>query len=239
MFAKCLEIPRDKIMVMDNPLRKAQRGGQPGVWTKNEILQGLEYFYELNGRYPTAREIDAFIYLPSSRSIQRQFGGLVNLRQDLIPGSHMDFTKGTYRSAKAKESWDRAAQYEEEFYIFLIGHFDSVAVHEHKVMRPGNVSSDFYIYLDEDSGVVIDLFYAKDLFSLSNVVSIKHKRYINLPYETHFILIGNDNITLQDVQKLMQNKKTPLPSHIAVDTELNFKSSTIYNIKLRSNYSRN
>lgn len=121
----------------------------------------------------------------------------------------------------------------------MITHFDPVAVHEHKIMRPGNVSCDYYIYLNEDSGIVIDLFYAKDLFSLSNVVSIKLKRYTSLPYGVHFILIGNDSITIHDIQRLMKNRKTSLPLHITVDTELNFKTSTVYDIKLRSNYARN
>lgn len=89
---------------MDIPLRKAQRGGQPGIWTKQDILIGLKYFYELYNRYPTSREIDAFEYLPSSRSIQRQFGGLISLRKDLIPDSHLDFTKGTLIGAQKQKN---------------------------------------------------------------------------------------------------------------------------------------
>lgn len=207
-------------------------------WTKTQVLAGLEHFYELYKRYPTAREIDAFEYLPSSRSIQRQFGGLVVLRSELIPNSHSSFTRGVYRSARAKESWHRAAKYEEEFYHFLCQCFDTVAIHEHKVMRPGNISSDYYIYFDENNGVVIDLFYAKDLFSLSNVVNIKLKRYANLPYETYFVLVGNGSIMIDDIQKMIANRKIPLPSQISVDTEQNFKSSTILKLKNKSKFSR-
>lgn len=106
-------------------------------------------------------------------------------------------------------------------------------------MRPGNISSDYYIYFDENKGAVIDLFYAKDLFSLSNVVNIKLKRYVNLPYETYFVLVGNESIKIEDIRKMIINRKIPLPSQILVDTEQNFKSSTILKLKKKSKFSRN
>jgi len=218
-------------------MRKSQLGSQE-AWTKEQILAGLQHYYKIHGHYPTARDIDVFEYLPSSRSIQRQHGGLVALRQELIPDSDSDYTRGPARSARAKESWDRAVKYEEEFYSFLVNNFDPVAVHEHKVMRPGNINCDYYIYLDEDSGIVIDLFFAKDLFSLANVVNIKLKNYRDLPYETIFVLVGNDQVTIQKIQEMLARKITPLPSHITVDTEANFKKTTIITLKQSSKFSR-
>jgi len=218
-------------------LRIARLGNQDGKWTRSQISAGLQKFYEVYGRYPTSREIDAFEYLPSARSIQRKYGGLISIRKELIPESHADYTKGAYRSAKAKESWHRAAKYEEEFYNFLLEHFDPVAVHEHKIMRPGNIASDFYIYTSESDGVVIDLFYAQDLFSLSSIVSIKLKRYVGLPYRIIFVLVGNQTITAQRIQKLMLNRISSLPKNISIDTEANFKSATIFAIKRNSKYS--
>ncbi len=50
-------------------------------WTVNKIRDGFEKFYELHSRYPTAHDIDDFHLLPSSRQIQRKFGGLTNLRK--------------------------------------------------------------------------------------------------------------------------------------------------------------
>ena len=52
------------------------------IWTKENILNGLRKFFDDTGRYPTATEIDQNEYLPSSRQIQRAFGGLRNLRKD-------------------------------------------------------------------------------------------------------------------------------------------------------------
>ena len=48
-------------------------------WTVNR-KEGFERFVQENGRLPSAVEIDAIDYLPSSRLIQRKFGGLERLR---------------------------------------------------------------------------------------------------------------------------------------------------------------
>lgn len=224
------------MIIMSSDLRVSKTGDQLS-WTKQEILAGLQHFYKLNNRYPTALEIDSFEYLPSSRSIQRSFGGLVILRKELIPNSQSDYTQGGYRSAIAKKTWDRAAKYEEEFYNFLTYHFEALTIHEHKIMRPGNISSDFFVYLDERSGIIIDLFYAKDMFSVVGVINIKAKRYARLSYPTYFILVGNNQISLQEISILVGNKKSPLPSHISVDTEAHFKESTIYQLKRQSKFS--
>lgn len=221
---------------MNSSLRRA-RVGQKN-WTKEQILAGVEYFFELYGRYPTAIEIDRFEYLPSSRSIQRSYGGLVSLRVELIPESHADFTKGSYRSNVAKMANHRAQKYEEEFYNFLSLHFDFIAIHEHKVIRPGGISSDYFVYFDENKGAVIDLFYAQDIRSLAGIIGIKLKRYILLPYEIYFILVGNPAITKEQIDILIARRKIALPSHITIDTEYNFKHSSVLKLKLRSKYSR-
>ena len=105
-------------------------------------------------------------------------------------------------------------------------------------MRPGNISSDYYVYLDEDNGVVIDLFYAKDIHSLRGVLNIKKNRYQSLPYKTIFVLVGNDELGVDVIRKLVQRRKIPLPSNILVDSEANFKASTVHQIKKLSKYSR-
>ncbi|MCA9342635.1 hypothetical protein KC950_01320 [Candidatus Saccharibacteria bacterium] len=65
---------------------KARKAGLgQNSWTKDELRAGFEKFKNINGRYPTSHEIDSFPYLPSARSIQRTFGGLVEIRQQVIP----------------------------------------------------------------------------------------------------------------------------------------------------------
>lgn len=222
---------------MEVILRLSKPGHQQN-WTKEEVLTGLNHFYKLYSRYPTAIEIDSFEYLPSSRSIQRQFGGLVALRRELIPNSHSNYTQGEHRSSVASEASRRAAKYEEEFYNFLCSHFDPVAVHEHKIMRPGNIASDYFVYFSPDKGLVLDLFYAKDLRSLGGVINIKNKRYASLPFKIIFVLVGNDDINIKTVRDLLARRKKSLPDNILVDTESNFKNSTIFQVKPLSDYSK-
>ncbi|MGZ6005685.1 MAG: hypothetical protein ACXWLH_06100 [Candidatus Saccharimonadales bacterium] len=223
--------------MIDKNLLRTNKPGHQMPWSDDDLLNGLRYFYQLNGRYPTATEIDPFPYLPSSRSIQRAHGGLVALRQRLLPDEANDYTKGEHRSSKAREADARATKYEEEFYNFLIENFMPVAVHEHKIIRPGNVASDFFIYEDEEKGLVIDLFYAQDIRTLTKVVNIKLKRYSTLPFEVYFILVGNSAITNSQIDQRMENRQTKLPTHIKVVTEISFKSSLINAIKNRSRYS--
>ena len=216
-------------------LRKNKPGHQ-SAWTDEELLQGFSYFYKLEGHFPTADEIDNFPYLPSSRSIQRTHGGLVNLRKRLMPTEHHDFTTGAYRSDKAREGDRRARDYEEEFYNFLNTHFHEIAIHEHKIIRPGNVASDFFIYLDDDTGIVIDLFYAQNIRRLGKSVQIKLKRYAPLPFEIYFVAVGNPAITNQQIDERMQNRSTSLPSHIKVVNEQSFKDSIVKSLKNHSKF---
>jgi hypothetical protein len=218
-------------------LRKNTAGYQ-SVWTDEELLSGLKYFYELEGHFPTSDEIDKFPYLPSARSIQRTHGGLVSLRKRLMPNEHHNFTTGEYRSTKAREADKRARVYEEEFYNFLDTHFESIAIHEHKIIRPGNVASDFFIYLNDKDGVVIDLFYAQDIRTLAKIVQIKLKRYTLLPFDTYFVLVGNPSITNLQIDERMQNRSTALPAHIKVVNERSFKDSIVLALKNRSRFAK-
>jgi hypothetical protein len=218
-----------------NPLR-INKPGKQKPWTEDEVVAGLLAFKAEFGRYPTATEIDAYTYLPSSRSIQRAFGGLVALRKRLIPDDISDHTTGAYRQAKAREADARANKYEGEFYEFLTAHMQEIAVHEHKIIRPGSIASDFFIYLTQSTGIVIDLFYAQDMHSLVGIVNYKVKRYASVPYDTYFISVGNEKLTHELVSAKMRNRLTALPDHIHVVTEQMFKGHIIQEVSARSNF---
>lgn len=116
------------------------------TWSLNNIKDGLEYFYDLHGHYPTSKEIDVFEFLPSSRQMQRAFGGLVRVRKQINLKGPKDYTREKVRSKVGIEADKRTKIYEEEFYNFLVSKVDELRVHEHKIIRPGYVSSDFFIY---------------------------------------------------------------------------------------------
>lgn len=205
-------------------LRKKAFGKQT-QWSLEEIQKGLEYFKTLNGRYPTSREIDKFDYLPSARSIQRSHKGLVSMRTSLgFDEAITNYTKGAIRSDKAKETYVNAVDYESKFYEYLISKIPEVRVHEHKILRPGHVCCDFFIYTSNKRGYAVDIFYAQDSFTLQSIIRIKSKRYQNLKFKVYFILVGNDSITQQEIDNLMENKKIPLEDNIKVLIESEFKT---------------
>lgn len=207
-------------------------------WTKEQILAGLNHFYAAHGRYPTAYEIDDYPYLPASRSIQRAFGGLVRLRGELLPLEVANFTAGEQRSEVARRTYSNGRNYEFDFFQGLLTHFEEIAVHDQKVIRPGNVSCDFFIYLTPGSGVVIDIFYAHSIRNLVNIVNIKLKRYSLITQETYLITVGNASLDSDLLSQKMQNKKAPLPIHINVLTESDFKSKVLPMLKARSQFAR-
>lgn len=162
----------------------------------------------------------------------------MKLRQDILPSEIANHTKGAYRSAKAKSTFKNGRDYEAVFYKYLCKEFAEIAVHEHKLIRPGNVSSDFFIYLTEANGVVVDIFYANSIINLVNVVNIKLKRYGIIDKETYLVVVGNPVITQADIDSKMDIKKLPLPSHVKVVTDLHFQGAIIPSLRQRSVFSR-
>ena len=219
-------------------LRKSSKAGGQEQWTKEEIKAGFEYYKELYNKYPSAQEIDEFPYLPSARSIQRTYGGLVKIRKELCPGEVSDYTRGKYRSRVASKTYATGTSLEADMFDFLTAHFLEIAVHEHKVIRPGNVNSDFYIYLNNSTGVVIDIFYAENIRSLISVVNIKVKRYSLISQKTLLVVVGNPDISQSDINEKIKNKKNPLPPHIQVFSEKYFKEVAVPKIKQYSKYSK-
>jgi hypothetical protein len=62
---------------------RTQKAGSQEPWEIEELRAGLENFNTEHGRYPTAPEIDTYPYLPSARTIERRFGGVIGLRKTL------------------------------------------------------------------------------------------------------------------------------------------------------------
>jgi hypothetical protein len=194
-------------------------------WSIDNLRDGLNYFFDINGRYPTVKEVDVFEYLPTSRTIQRSFGGMMQLRRSLGLNSPVNFSSGETRSSTAREADLRARKYEEEFYRYLTSQVEEMRVHEHKIIRPGDTAADFFVYKNDSEGIVIDLFYARDMHSLGGIVNIKLKKYTNVKYPVYFVLVGNEDINQRIIDEKVGNRKNQLPTHIKVLTENNFKDS--------------
>lgn len=222
MFAG--DVLTDVIERYPNLMRqKDGAAGSGQKWTLENLRDGILYFYETQGRYPTSQDVDSFDYLPSSRAIQRTYGGIKKLRNILKIGDVLNYASGMTRALKAREADERAKIYEEEFHAFLISRMHEIRVHEHKVLRPGSVNCDFFIYTDEKNGIALDLFYAQDLFSAQKQTNYKSKRYASVAFPCYFIIVGNDMIKQKDIEKMIASRKTVLPSSRRVFTEAFFK----------------
>lgn len=212
---------------MNSNLR-TQSSGKQRKWTPEELNAGFEYFKELHGRYPGSREIDLFEYLPSARSIQRSHKGLISLRTELgFEESLINQTKGAVRSDKAKKTYSNSVESEEKFYKYLVSKIPEVRVHEHKILRPGHICCDFFIYTSDKKGYAVDIFYAQDLFTLQRIIRIKYLRYAGLKCKVYFVLVGNDLISQKEIDDMLSNRKIQLPEHISVSTEAIFKESIV------------
>jgi hypothetical protein len=134
------------------------------IWTLQNIKEAIERFKREYSYYPSTVDFDKTDYLPTSKMIQRSFGGISKLRSDLGLDATLDYRKGKVRSSKARQTYSQAIKFEEEFYKFLITKIPEVKVHEHKILRPGRVCCDFFIYTNDTKGIAIDIFYARIFF---------------------------------------------------------------------------
>ncbi|MEK7568686.1 MAG: hypothetical protein AAB497_01060 [Patescibacteria group bacterium] len=156
---------------------RIQKAGGQRRWKIEELRAGLENFYEKNGRYPTAPEVDAHPYLPSARSIERSLGGLVELRKTLGLDTQSDFREGAHSSARAYKINARAHKNEQEVYTFLQERFGKQFVHrEYFFLDDKRTRADFFVY-DKTSGFCVDVFYPSDRRNLIGCLNSKLAKY--------------------------------------------------------------
>lgn len=195
-------------------LRKQIKGSQK-PWKEEDLKDGLEAFYKEYQRYPTSHEFDDFPYLPSSRQIQRRFGGLVELRKALGLNGPTDFTKGSYSSKRASSINKRSHKLEKEVYEYLINKFGVEFVHrEYLFTDDGRSRTDFFVY-DTGGSFSVDVFYPASIRNLSGCLNSKLNKYkedVMLQYPVIFLQMNGD-ITQEELDKLLSSKKKRLKKH--------------------------
>jgi len=190
------------------------------LWTVKKIKDGFEKFYEAHKRYPTSVEVDEYPYLPSSRQIQRRFGGLPQLRRQLALGGPEDFTKGEYSSERARTINRRAHILEKEVYAYLVVVFGKPFVHrEYFFTDDARTRTDFFIY-HENGNFSVDVFYPKDRRNLILCLNSKLRTYRKIPllqYPVIFLMMNSD-LGEEDIRDILAHKKNPLSSYQNVMT---------------------
>ena len=138
------------------------------MWTLEKIKDCFDKFLKENGRIPTAPEIDKIDCSPSSRTIQRSFGGLEKLRKE-FGYSDLHFNKGHRRSTAVKEFNKRGRNIEIELEKELKNIFHEVFVHTEKIFDDSKVRVDFYVY-NKTNNFGVDVFYTDTMVNLLKIL---------------------------------------------------------------------
>jgi len=188
------------------------------------LKKGFFLFQQQYGRFPTALEIDSFPYLPTSRTIQRSWGGLEKLREQLNL-SITNYTKGQYRSNKSYEIGKRGLNTENEIESILQSKFGEVFVHTQK--RIGHIRPDFYVYCP-NGNFAIDVFCYEAKHHFLSEINFKQKTYDNFPCQV--ILLGiNSKFNQVNIDLWTKNKRNILSSNFIV-LDINEFKKFIYSL---------
>lgn len=185
------------------------------IWTIEKIKEGFERFKKENGRIPMSQEIDELDYLPSRKTIERNFGGLEKLRA-VFGYTDTHFGKGAHRSEIARRSNTRGRDAEISLEKILRDKFQEVFVHTERIFDDSKNRVDFYVYCpDENFGV--DVFYTENMRDLQKNINIKIDKYQKFPHQL-FLVVGNNNFEQKELDEYMFLKKKALPQNTTITT---------------------
>lgn len=206
-------------------LKKFRKGPHFGnqfeeIWTLDNLKDGFQYFFDTNGHYPTAIEIDTFDYLPTSRTIQRRFGGLQELRK-VLGLTILNFTAGEVRSESARKVGKRGFKIEKELEGILVAKFGKEFVHVEHPFGSSKKRVDFFVYCPSGS-FGVDVFYPASIYNMKTILNLKIKAYKDFS-EDNYLVVGNPEITQEQIDLVIKNKKKTLPPKCSTLTLLNFK----------------
>jgi len=176
----------------------------PILHTLKSVKNGFEKYYSLNGRYPTALEIDRCEYLPSSRQIQRNWGGLKKFRE-LIGLEISDYSSGINRHTIGLVSNNNARNTEIAVRNILINIYGEVFVHEEKKYGKLRNRIDFFIYASNNFGVEVFNTSNRDTFMRN--MYIKMPKYVDFEYPLYYVVTGG-NVTQEEIDKSINNFKS-------------------------------
>lgn len=156
---------------------RIQKSGNQKPWKLEELRAGFENFYTNNKHYPTAPEIDASPYLPSARTIERSFGGLVELRKALGLNTQTDLREGVHSSKRARTINLQANKATREVSEYLVKRFGADSVHsEYSFFDDKRTRVDFFIK-DKSVGFCVEVLCPSGRRNLIGCINNKLARY--------------------------------------------------------------
>jgi len=185
------------------------------IWSVEKIKDGFEKFERDNGRLPTAPEIDKLDYLPSSRQIQRKFGGLEKLRE-VLGYKDTNFGRGDFRTKIALRVNKKGRESELELEKVLRNKFNEVFVHTEKIFDDSKNRVDFYIY-SPSGNFGVDVFYTDSYPDLQKNINLKIDKYLKFPNQL-YLTVANPDFKQIDLDSYTERKRKIMPKNIRIIT---------------------
>lgn len=184
-----------------------------------DYKNAFEFFKVEHGRYPTTHDMNNCDYLPTSRTIQRKFGSLKNLRMAIgFTGSDIDNRTGTQRSCVALTANLNSFDHENDISQILVAKYLRTNVHFQSSYADNfGQRCDFKVYMPKDKIMFIDIFWPKDKYSLGGCITHKQKKIekVGVKDPVYFIVMNKD-MDQRFIDNVVFNKKNKLPENVQV-----------------------
>lgn len=177
------------------------------AWSVDNIIEGFKLFQKENGHWPMSHEIDRCPYLPNINTIQRNFGGIIEIRKHLGL-TEIDFRTGSYRSNVSKNVGLRGFVTEEKLRTTLVKLFLEPFVHTQSrvLVRGININVDFVVY-HKSGKFAVDVFYPDiEKIRFTNNIVQKYRTYKYFPYLI-YLCVANEGISQDDLLRNTQTAK--------------------------------
>ena len=206
-------------------------------WTVEAVEEGLKRFVAEHGHYPTCFEINKCPYLCTTKTMERNFGGVKALREKLGMDI-VDYSKGDHRSKNAAKFNTLSIETERLVKDFLVNVYGEICVHEQKMHGRTKQRVDFFVYAQENFAV--EVFNTSTLIGVNNNLNHKLSSYGAFPHRLYFVVTGG-TFSQVEIDNLMANRKIELPKNVRCITFDEFKKECQANIaplRINANYTR-
>lgn len=164
-------------------------------------------------------------YLPSVKTLERNFGGIVGIREKLgLPDASLN--RGVIRSETARRIGNRGFQAEQQLYHELVDRYHEAFVHYQARIALGgygaSLNVDFLVYCRSGKFAADVFFPDEDVAHYSNNMSVKARAYRNFPF-TLFCIIANPKINREMLEKRVTSAKEKYNSNLRFITLEEFR----------------
>jgi hypothetical protein len=180
----------------------ARKIRQP-IWTISLLKAGFEKFFQENGHYPSALEIDSCPYLCTSRLIQLKFSGLLEARRALGL-KDISYAVGEHRKNAWAEADSLSLISEKEIGKLLVNKYGEICVHEEKKYGDGRNRVDFFVYAQENFAV--EVFNTYTIHGVTGNLNSKLPKYYEFPYKLIFVITGG-KFSQNQIDKVLSRKR--------------------------------